>query len=173
MNTSSSAAAPEPDPQELSSDRNGPSPVYVVRVAYEDRYPPGTDLHDAVYADLRRYCAIAGLAFHHRDVWFFSGMRWLKVPDSDYLLPTTVRGVRASVEATVLPAEEAERRKRHQLIPPPPIPPGREGRRHWNDAINGTTRRERRRLRRQRRRHRRLAALSDSPERELLRLSAL
>jgi hypothetical protein len=140
--------------QRPSLDGTEPDRVHVVRVAYEDRYPPGTDLHDAVYEDLRRYCAIMGLAYHYRDVWFFSGMRWESVPGTGYCLCTGVRGVRASVEATVLPPDEAARRRRAQLTRPRPIPPGTARRRHWNDAINGTTRRQRRRLRRRRRKHR-------------------
>lgn len=133
-----------------------PEEVHVVRVAYEDRYPPGTDLHDAVYRDLWRYCAMFGLTFNSRDVWFFTGRRWLWWDHGAAWEPTLVRGVRASVYATRLPADEAARHKQDQLRSPRPIPPG-PGRRHWNDALNGTTRRERRRARRQRRAQRRRA----------------
>jgi hypothetical protein len=131
-----------------------PEKVHVVRVAYEDRYPPGTDLHEAVYRDLRRYCAIFGLAFDWHDVWFCTGRRWRWWNYGASWEQTLVVGVRASVYTTRLPADEAARHKQAQLRPPRPLPPG-PGRRHWNDAINGTTRRERRRARRHRRRARR------------------
>ncbi|RLK58470.1 hypothetical protein CLV68_4576 [Actinokineospora cianjurensis] len=133
-----------------------PEQVHVRRVAYEDRYPPGTDLHDAVYEDLRRYCAIFGLTFTPLDAWFFTGQRWRWWNYSAAWEQTLVRGVRASVSATRLPVDEAARRKQGQLRSPRPIPPG-PGRRHWNDVLSGMTRRERRRARQQRRAQRRRA----------------
>lgn len=140
---------------------------YVVRYAYADHYPPGTDLRDAVWEDLWRYARHFSLTFDRDDVWIMSGERWRRQRPGEFHtelmipghVPTGVVGARACVDMIEAPSQatagSSRRRRRHPVPTRQDTAPCARGRTHWNEALNGTSRRERRKLRRRRRRLRR------------------
>jgi hypothetical protein len=71
--------------------------IYVVRFAYEDQHPPGTDLKDAAWDSLLRYARHFGLTFNLREVWTMSGYRWRADAPGEPAYPTDVPGVRVAV----------------------------------------------------------------------------
>ncbi|WP_410570333.1 hypothetical protein [Amycolatopsis sp. cmx-4-61] len=71
--------------------------TYVVRYAYPDQYPPGTDLRDAAWDSLLRYARHFELTFDRREVWTMSGYRWRSHAPGEPFYMTDVPGVRVDV----------------------------------------------------------------------------